>query len=202
MSSKGTCLLICSLGFVSLLQRDDGGSGGGASGIVTLYANDDLLSSFDFRSGSAGGRVFDGEVRLDDAQIAFDLFAPGQISLGFTRDERADVLDLGPIVIPPESRARDRAEEFALSIFHTLFLTDDGFAYVGPGGDVDPYERADRILTAVPSLGLRHFEPKVGHTYLLRVRRNGTSTDELFKFQIIGLLPEHSLTLRWARLCS
>lgn len=199
MRYQGACLLACTLVLVSLGQRDDQTSGGGGTSIVTLYANDDLLSSFDFRSGSAGGRVFDGEVRLDAAQIAFGLFAAGQISFGFTRDERVDVLDLGPVVVPPRTRARDRAEEFPLSIFHTLFLADNGFAFVGPGGDVDPYDRADRILTLVPTQELRHIEPHVGHTYLLRVRRNGTSMDELFKFQVIGLLPEHSLTIRWAR---
>jgi hypothetical protein len=64
---------------------------------------------------------------------------------------------------------------------------------------VDPHERADRILDTPPTWGLRHVEPVVGHTYLVRVRRNGTSTDELFKFLVIGLLPDHSLTMRWAR---
>jgi hypothetical protein len=172
--------------------------GGGDGGIVTLYANDDLQSSFDFRGGGPGGRLVGGEVRLDGAQIVFDVFAAGHISFGFTRDERVEVLDLGSVLVPPEPRARDRAEEFPISIFHTLFRDDNGFALVGPGGDPDPYGRADRILTAPLKQGMRHVEPFVGHTYLLRVRRNDTSADELFKFQVIGIVPEHSLTFRWA----
>lgn len=196
--SAGTCLLACSLAFLSVDHRDDPRGAGGEGGIVTLYANDDLLSSFDFRSGGPGGRVVDGEVRLDGAQIAFDLLVSGHISFGFTRDERVELLDLGAVVVPPEARARDRAEEFPISIFHTLFRDDNGFAIVSPGGDPDPYSRADRILTATLKQGVRHVEPQVGHTYLVRVRRNDTSVDELFKFQVIGLVPGHSLTIRWA----
>lgn len=199
MHSTGPCLLLCSIVLASLFRLDDPDNAGGHGGIVTLYAHDDLQSSFDFRSGWAGGRVFDGEVHIEAAQIAFDLFAPGEISIGFTRDERVDALDLGPVVVPPQTRVRDRAEEFPISLFHTLFLGDNGFAYVGPGGDVDPYERADRILTAPATQGIRHFAPEVGHVYLLRARRNDSSVIELFKFQVIGLLPEHSLTIRWAR---
>lgn len=199
MRSQGACLLACSLLLVSLSQRDDQLEEGGSS-IATLYANDDLLSSFDFRSGSAGGRLVEGEVRLESAQIAFGLFEAGMVSFGFTLDERVEVMDLGPVIVPPEARARDRAVEFPISIFHTLSRDDNGFTYVGPGGDLDPYRPADVILKAVLIQGVRHFEPRVGHTYLLRVRRNDTTDDELFKFQVIGLLPEHSLTFRWARI--
>ena len=200
MRSAVACLLACSLALLSRDHRDDQIGSGSESAIVTLYAHDDLLSSFDFRSGGPGGRVVDGEVRLDGAQIAFDLFARGQLSFGLSRDERVDVLDLGPVVVPPELRARDRAVELPMSIFHTLRRDDNGFVFVGPRSDVDPYERADRILTAPLSQGLRHVEPIVGHTYLVRVRRNGTSTDELFKFLVIGIVPEHSLTLRWGKM--
>jgi len=199
MRSAALCLLLSSIPLVSFLDHRDGDDGGGGSGIVTLYANDDLQSSFDFRSGAPGGRLVDGEVRLDSAQIAFGLFAAGRISFGFSRDERVDVVDLGDVTVPPEARARDRTEEFPISIVHTLFRSDNGFAIVGPGNDVDPYERADGILRMPPTQGLRHIEPIVRHVYLVRVRRNDTSTDELFKFQVIGILPEHSLTIRWAR---
>jgi hypothetical protein len=199
MRSAAACLLLCSLPLVSFLDHRDRDGGGEGTGIVTLYANDDLQSSFDFRSGEAGGQLVEGEVRLDSAQIAFGLFVAGKISFGFSRDERVDVLDLSDVTVPPEARARDRTEEFPISIVHTLFRDDNGFAIVSPGGDVDPYDRADRILTMPLTQGLRHIEPIVRHVYLVRVRRNGTSTDELFKFQIIGLLPDHSVTIRWAR---
>ena len=44
--------------------------------LVTLYAHDDLQSSFDFRAGLPGAHVVDGEVRLERAQLAFNVFAP------------------------------------------------------------------------------------------------------------------------------
>jgi hypothetical protein len=197
--SAALCLLTCSLALLYRDHRDDPIGSGDEGAIVTLYAHDDLLSSFDFRDGAPGGRVIDGEVKLDAAQLAFDLFARGQLSFGFSLDERVDVLDLGAVVVPPQDRARDRAAELPMSIFHTLRRDDNGFVFVGPGSNVDPYEDADLILAVPPTRGLRHIEPVVGHTYVLRVRRNGTSVDELFKFLVIGLVPDQSLTMRWAR---
>jgi hypothetical protein len=84
-----------------------------------------------------------------------------------------------------------------MSLFHTLRRDDNGFVFVGPGSDVDAFGRADGILTAPFVHGLRHVDPVVGHTYLVRMRRNGTSLDELFKFVVVGIVPDHSLTIRW-----
>ena len=168
-------------------------------GVVTLVAHDDLLSSFDFRRGRAGAFVEDGEVRLEDAQIAYDVFVTGQLSIGFVHEERAELLDLGEAYVAPEARARDRALEYPIALFHTLFLDGADFLYVDAGGHVRPWEPADRILRGPPPAGMHHVEPRVGHTYLLRVRRDDAgSADELFKFQVIAFQPGHSVTLRWA----
>lgn len=176
--------------------QDDGPPSGG---VATLYAQDDLLSSFDFRSGGAGGRLEEGEVRLESAQILFDVLAEGQLSYGFADDERVEIVDLGDVTVPPEARTRDRAIEFPISLVHTLALRDEGFAYVRPGGDLDPYSPADVIRGAMPRAGIRHLEPRLGHVYVLRIRTDKSSVEEHFKFQVIGLIPGHSLTLRWAR---
>ncbi len=171
-----------------------------SSAIVTLYAQDDLQSSFDFRHGSAGGRVAEGEVVLLDAQIAFGVFEKGHITVGLVRRERVELLDLGSVSVPSQPLALERSVEFPLSLFHTLFFDGARFHYVGPGGDVHAYDQADRILRALPPDGLRHVEPVVGHVYLVRVRRDGVgSRDEFFKFQVIDLEPERFMTIRWAR---
>jgi hypothetical protein len=188
--------LAASLLITSAVQESEPRASDG--GIATLYAQDDLQSSFDFRSGAAGARVFDGEVRLESAQILFDVLEAGRISYGFAYDERVAILDLGDVPVAPEVRSRDRALEYPISIFHTLSLGDEGFAIVRPGGDVDPYDRADKILGSMPLPAVRHIEACLGHTYLVRVRRDRSSEDQFFKFQIIGLIPGHSLTLRWA----
>jgi hypothetical protein len=198
MSSARLTLLALPTALVPLFLRAQESAPAPSAGVVTLYAADDLLSSFDFRSGTAGGRLENGEVRLDSAQILFDKLVAGRLSFGFTRDERVEILDLGDATIAPEVRSRDRAVELPIAVFHTLRHTDNGFAIVAPGGDVDPYDSADRILGPPPTVGVHHIEPLVGHTYVVRVRRNQTSRDEFFKFEVIGLLPCHSVTLRWA----
>jgi hypothetical protein len=183
---------------LALLASEDG-PGEPQAGLVTLQAGDDLASSFDFRTGTHGAQVFDGEIELS-GQIAYDSFAPGLLSYGFVRDEHAALLDLGALEVPPQARARDRALEFPVSLFHTLFLRGPNFQYVGPGGDVHPFEEANAIFEPLPAEALRHVEPELDHVYLLRVKRDGVRDDELFKFQVVGKIPGHSLTLRWARL--
>ena len=180
------------------VQDDDGPAPLPRAGLVTLYAGDDLASSFDFRSGTHGAAVFDGEVQLG-GQIAYDAFAPGLLSYGFVRDEHVALLDLGALEVPPQARARDRALEFPLSLFHTLFLRGPSFYYLGPGGDAHSFQGADAIFEPLPPEALRHVEPVLDHVYLLRVKRDKARDDELFKFQVVAKLPDHSLTLRWAR---
>jgi hypothetical protein len=197
MRSLAPCLLALSLSALSFLAASS--EDAPSSGIATLYARDDLLSSFDFRSGGPGAKVWDGEVDLGSAQIVYDVLARGCLSIGFSLDERVDVLDLGEVRIPPRERSRDRQVEFPISLFHTLEVRDEGFVFQAAGGDRDPYAAADRILSATPTTGLRHFEPQLGHTYLLRIRRNNRSENEVYKFEPIGILPGHSLTLRWGR---
>jgi hypothetical protein len=169
------------------------------SALFTFVAHDDLQSSLDLRQGRAGGRVEDGEIELEGAQLAFEVFAPDRLSFGFVREESVDVLDLGPVSVSPQPRARDGAEKFALGLFHTLFFDGARFWYTGPGGAEHPCERADRILGPLPPRGVRHLEPRAGHTYLVRLQREGLgSVEEFFKFQVVALLPGHSLTIRWA----
>src|SRR5262245_35382852 len=189
--------VVASLAVASAVQESAPPASSG--GIATLYAQDDLQSSFDFRAGGPGGRVEDGEIHLEGAQILFDVLEAGRISFGFSHDERVDIQDLGDVTIRPQERSRDRAIEFPISIVHTLTLSDEGFAIVRPDGDLDPYDPADRIFGTMPLAGVRHVEPCLGHVYLVRVRRDKAgSHDEFFKFQIIGLIPGHSLTMRWS----
>ncbi len=169
--------------------------------VVTLYARDDLRSSFDFRNGREGGRIVDGEILLDDAQIVFDVFQEGMLSFGFTRDERVRIIDLGPAYVPGLERATDHAPKFSVSIFHTLFLSGSQFSYLGATGRILRSKEAGPILDPLPGEGLYHVAPEVGHTYLLRAKHTGVSRSELLvKFQIIDVRPRRSLTMRWARL--
>jgi hypothetical protein len=172
------------------------------SSIATLLAQDDLACAFDFRAGRSGGRIEDGEIRLEDAQLAFGAFARDRMTVGFVHDEHAALLDLGILYVEPDVRARDGAAEFAVSAFHTLAFDGTRFSYRGPGEDVRFLDQADRILGPLPS-GPRELAPVVGHVYLLRVRRDDArATDELFKLEVIDFQPGRSLTIRWARLQS
>jgi len=173
----------------------------GESGLFTFYAADDLASSFDFRRGRAGGTVVDGEVSLANAQMAFDVLAPDRISFGFGRNERVDILDLGPIRIAPHRRGQDPGLELSSSLFQTLFLDRDRFSYRGAGGTLERYPEARRILGTLPAEGVYHLEPVVGNTYVVRVQRRGVGQDdEFFKFLVVDVESRRTLTIRWARI--
>lgn len=171
--------------------------------VVTLYANDDLRSSFDFRSGDFGARIVEGEVALAGAQIVFDVLQADRLSFGFVHDESVRILDLGEVFVPPFQRAQDPAVKFPVSLYHTLFFDGARFAYRGAGNRVVHYRPANAILASRTLRGIGHVEPQVRHTYLFRFqagKRRGS--DEVVKFEVIDFLPGSSVTLRWARVAT
>lgn len=187
---------IAASGLPNAAQREAAASG---SQLRTLYAHDDLLSSFNFRDDAPGGRVRDGELDLSRAQLVFHRFAADQLSYGFVRNEAVSVIDLGEIFVPGFASAGDLAPKFDLSIFHSLFLDGIKVSYVGAGGRLLRLKQAQRIFDPPPREGLHHIQPVIGHTYLMRVVPRG-GDDELFKFEVVDFQPEHSVVLRWAPL--
>lgn len=170
-------------------------------GITTLYAQDDVASSFSFFSGGPGARVFDGELQLRDAQLVYHGFGDAQLAYGFVHDELVAVLDLGDLDVQPIPSATDDALSLPVSLYQTLFLDGPNFAYVNAAGKAVRLKEADPILDPLPASGLTLFEPQLGHTYLIRATsRRNRSYDVIAKFQIIDVRPGESLTLRWERL--
>jgi hypothetical protein len=173
------------------------------SGLVTLLAHDDLQSSFSFRTGTFGALVRDSEILLDDAQLVYHIFAEDMLSYGFVRSEFVSVLDLGNLVVSGIEYSTDLAPKPPLNIFYTLFFDGGGFKYKGPLNRIYRLSEAQALVSAVPPPGLSHFEPRVGHTYLLKVQRRagyGDPTPQFFKFLIIDFEPGHQVTFRWGYL--
>ncbi len=169
---------------------------GAAAGLVTLYAGDDLACTLDFWSGGPGARIRGGEVDLQGAQLIFDALRQDHLSYGFVEDQSVRLVDLGRAYAFPFASVRDRASEYPISVFHTLARDAARFFYLDAGENPQPLPAAQAVLNP-GSRGLQHFAPRLGHTYLLRVEESGR--EGLFKFQVTGHLPGHSLTLRWAR---
>lgn len=201
--SRASCAALASLALLTIgraaLDPHEEDTHDQGSRLVTLYAHDDLLSSYSFRDAAAGARVVDGEIDLTRAQVVFHVLEENTLSYGFVGMEAVNIIDLGDVLIGGFPRARDRAPKFALSLFHTLFLDGSRFSYLGAGGKVRRYGPAQKILNPLRPEGLHHIEPIVGHVYLLRSKQSGVSVPhEVVKFQVVDLQPDHSLTLRWA----
>ena len=177
-------------------------SGSSGNGLVTLYARDGLLSSVNFRSGGAGGSIVDGEIDLNGAHLAFDVFEPGMLSFGFSALERVNVMDLGPQFVEPLRRRQDLAPKLDVSLFHTLFLDRSRFSYIGTGGTLERIAAAEEIFQPLPRQGVYHVAPIMGNTYVLRANgRDSSRGNELIvKFLVIDVQEGRSVTLRWSRL--
>jgi len=172
------------------------------SRVVTLYANDDLLSSIDFRTGGPGARLADGEIDLRGAQLVYHALRANHLSFGFVYDELAEVVDLGELFVTPDARVLDDAAKFPISVFHTLFLDGGRVAYRDARGRTVRLPEGLRILGPLVTDGTRHVEPRVGHVYLLRTRDRSAAAgkDRLVKLEVVDHEPGRTLTLRWAPL--
>ena len=166
------------------------------SGIITLYAGSDTRSSVDLASGTYGATVSDGEMILDNTHLVWNLLSDGALSVGYVRDTGISLTDLGEVYARPLRDPRARAPKFGASIFHTLRDQGGDIVYTEPPGKLRRSPKGRQVITGTPKSGTTHFEPKVGHIYLLRVRGfDRPRTDQTFKFRVIDLQPKHSLTL-------
>ncbi len=175
---------------------------GPTSSLVTLYASDDLLSSFSFSTGTHAARIEDGELILDDTQITFDILDRDCVTYGYVENQLIEIVDLGDPVVEGAEMPSDRSPKPPLSIFHTLFLKDGQVSYRGPIRRTYRFREGQAIFNSLPPERVRCFVPQVGHVYLLRYKIQGVPDDRrmLVKFRVIDYRPGETLTLRWAPL--
>ncbi len=170
--------------------------------LVTLWANDETLATFDFTTGTHGSVVKDGELILDGTQIAFNVFEKNQLSYGYVRGIVSEIIDLGDVVIDPVDRPDDRSPKPVLNLFHSLDLRDGHFIYRAPIDREIRHTEAQKIFKPLPRDFLVSFEPEVGHTYVMRFKPRGEKEEQstVLKLLIIDFQPGHLLTFRWQKL--
>ncbi len=167
-------------------------------GLITLYAGDETRACFDLDSGTYGTRIHDGELILDDTELVWNLFEAGQISVGYVGDTAATYFDLGDAYVGSLANPRAQSPKPNLSVFHTLRTEKGDIVWSGPPGKVYRARDARGVLRGTPSVGVKHFTPVVGHTYVLRVRGFGRRRgDRAYKLHVIDVQPGHTLTLQW-----
>lgn len=188
-----------SVGFLSsaLISQDPVTPTGG---LITLYEQDDVASSLDFRSGGHGGRIVNGQIELVDAQLVYGSFATGLLSVGFAVDEAVNVVDVGEAEVEFVASASDAALKFPISAFHTLSVSGRRLTFQPANGSQVRLGSGNAVFD-VPKRGLQHIEPQVDHCYVIRYQRTrGDRRDMLAKFQVVEHRPGESITLRWANI--
>ena len=139
--------------------------------VITLYGADGLRSSLDLDRGIHGSRMVEGALVLDECELAFGLFEPGQLSYGFRRDEQALLVSLGNRKVEATTANRDVAPRPSVSVYHTLRLLNGKVVFTQPVGRTNRLNEAQAILGKYPVQGARHVTPQAGNVYLLRVRK-------------------------------
>ncbi|MAG58654.1 MAG: hypothetical protein CMJ83_20385 [Planctomycetes bacterium] len=111
------------------------------------------------------------------------------------------IVDMGEAYVNPLRDPRARAPKVAVSIIHTLAVSNRDVVFRGPPGKEHRSTQGRQILRSTPQVGMKHFNPEPGHTYLLRFKPGiGSRTDQLFAVHIIDVQPQHTLTFQWRRL--
>ena len=170
-------------------------------GLVTLWAGDETRTSFSFDTATYGSKINDGELLLDNTDLVYNLLARNQLTVGHTRDSTSSIVDLGEAYVNPLRNPRALSPRPPLSIFHTLAISNRDVIYRGPPGKEHRSAIGRQILRSTPQLGIKHFTPEPGHTYLLRFKPGvGSTSNRVVAIHIIDVQPEHTLTFQWKRL--
>ena len=170
------------------------------SGVVTLIAQDDLRSSYSFRSGSHSAFLDDSELHLEGTQVVFHRLGSNKLSFGYAKREHAQAVDLGATYVSPIVRVGDEAVKPPASIYHTLFRDGGNVAYREPLGRKVTYKDLHGFLNGSVPAGAGAIDPIPGHVYLLRFKdRVGENRfDRVVKLQVLEFIPDQRLTFRWA----
>ncbi|MFO0981593.1 MAG: hypothetical protein U1E76_07540 [Planctomycetota bacterium] len=205
MSLPASRLAACLLMALPLAGGTPAEESAEAGSLITLWANDAVSAAFSFETGSFAPVIVDGQGVLDTAQIAFNLFEPNKLTVGFVREVGVRVVDLGENdAVPAYTLSSDRSARVSISKFHTLFLQGSTLYYRAPIGKTiaERGKDVDSVFFTLPPDGIASWEPLAGHTYVMRwaPQRAQRAQERFVKFHIIDFQPGRSVTLRWAKL--
>ncbi len=170
------------------------------SGIVTLYRHDPLGAAFSFSQGDYGGQVSEGQLRLEGAQLVYGGFESGQMTVGFSADEPANIVDLGEVLVPPVLLSQEATARFPVNLFATLGIDGRRLVYQPANGSVVRLGSGNEVF-GVPQRVMQHVAPVPGHCYIARFQQTRRGRRDIFvKFVVVEHNPGESVTLRWQNL--
>jgi len=170
------------------------------SGIVTLYQHDPFGAAFSFSQGDYGGELRDGQLGLEGAQLVYGGFESGHLTVGFSADEPANLVDLGEVSVPPVLLSQEATARFPINLFATLAVDGRRLVYQPANGSVVRLGSGNEVF-GVPQRAMQHFAPVPGHCYVARFQQTrGGRRDTYVKFVVVEHRPNESVTLRWANL--
>jgi len=170
------------------------------AGLVTLYQHDPFGAAFSFSQGDYGGLLRDGQLRLDGSQLVYGGFEQGHLTVGFSADEPANLVDLGEVAIPPVLLTQEATGRFPVNLFATLRIDGRRLVYQPANGSVVRLGSGNEVF-GVPQRVMQHALPVPGHCYVARFQTNGRGRRDLFvKFVVVEHRPNESVTLRWESL--
>lgn len=170
-----------------------------STGLVTLYPQDPLGSTFGFLQGRYGHIIQDHICKNSGSDIVYDAYFPGELVVGIEGGRQGVILDLGTY--------KDLAKRYG--------YTETGGGFQGWSSlrfknkelvILKNYEKQSTQLLQESSALYRpqktsmgHAPVKLGHNYLIRITERGDPDFELVvKLKVVALLENQSVTIRWA----
>jgi hypothetical protein len=193
-------LLVFFLLFCPLIQGQNGTEKKVTTGIITLYANDPVQSSFCLDDGSAGYQINGNKCFNRCSHVAFDIYHQEKLTAGIQGSERGYWVDLGPAKLLAERFGYQETVGLGQGFSSLHYAPDNQQVMILKDYENQTYQPLKEAEWLFDRKNNRsEVAIVVGHIYLLRLKLSRNNGEQVFaKFIVLAYKPGESVTLRWA----
>ena len=169
------------------------------SSLATLYAFDPIESSLCFNDGSGGYLLEKNRVFNRCSHLAFDIYQKDNLTAGVQGGERGYIVDLGDAT--NLKRKYGYGETVGNSQgYASLHITDRTIVILKSYKE-QSYQALSEAEGLFKDMDETASAPvKLGHIYLVRIKRAQPEKDILVKALVVAYRPGESVVLRWSAL--
>lgn len=159
----------------------------GREGVVTLYAFDEMQSTFGFVSNSFGYANINGRYHNKTSHIGYHRWRANSLTVAIEGSDSASVRDIGD----------PRDYDHNVSIFHSIAWTGVKFDL----SEVGYSKTKSRVSMELPepTASTLSFDVNIGHIYIARLvtTMNSQRIHIPLVLRVLSSIPGQSVTFRW-----
>lgn len=167
--------------------------------LKTLYAFDPVESSVCFNDGDGGYVVEKHRVFNRCSHLAFDIYTKDSLTAGVQGNERGYIVDVGDATSLKQKYGYE--ETVGNSQGYASLHIADGTIVILKSYKEQSYQALnDAEALFKDDDKLASAKVKLGHIYLVRIKRGQSEKDILVKALVVAYRPGESVVLRWSEL--